>query len=293
MVCTLTRGSIVVALLFLASFAPASGEEPSQPSVATETTRPTLGHFVGDSAPVDAAIATALAGPLKSSGLQFTEEPLENIIDFLQAEYKIPILLDLPALEDAGLTSDMPVTARLKNMSLRSALRLLLKPTDLTYVLRNEVLLITTRDSAQSKLVTGIYDVRDLRQAVRPPNQPAGASAWADYDELIGVLTECVSPETWKENGGGRGNVRRIHPGILVVYQSPEVHSEIAELFDAVRQTLRHPIPSLSRVDSAQIEQTRAAGQHQAATEARPRQGEFGDRGGEPSPSAADGNPFD
>jgi hypothetical protein len=293
MVCTLTRGSIVVALLFLGSFGPASGEEPSQPTVVTETTSPTLGRFVGDSAPVDAAIATALAEPLKSSGLQFTEEPLENIIDFLQAEYKIPILLDLPALEDAGLISAMPVTARLKNMSLRSALRLLLKPTDLTYVLRNEVLLITTRDSAQSKLVTGIYDVRDLRQAVRPPNQPAGASAWADYDELIGVLTECVSPETWKENGGGRGNVRRIHPGILVVYQSPEVHSEIAELFDAVRQTLRHPIPSLSRVDSAQIEQVRDAREHSAATEPTPRQGGYGGRGGAPNPSAADENPFD
>ena len=35
--------------------------------------------------------------------------------------------LDVPALEDAGLTADEPITINLQNISLRSALRLLLK----------------------------------------------------------------------------------------------------------------------------------------------------------------------
>ena len=53
-----------------------------------------------------------LAEPLKSGGLDFTEEPLENVFNFLQDEYGIPIQIDEPALEDAGMTRDEPVTVQ-------------------------------------------------------------------------------------------------------------------------------------------------------------------------------------
>ena len=72
-------------------------------------------------------IKQVLAEPLKSTGLDFTEEPLENVVNFLQDEYDIPIQLDVPALEDAGLTPDEAMSVNVRNVSLRSAMRLLLK----------------------------------------------------------------------------------------------------------------------------------------------------------------------
>jgi len=65
------------------------------------------------------------------------------------------------------------VTRNLSGVSLRSALRLMLKDLDLTYVIRDEVLLITTPEEANAKLVTKVYPVADL---VLPINSGAGSN---------------------------------------------------------------------------------------------------------------------
>jgi von Willebrand factor type A domain len=119
-------------------------------------------------------INDALNSPLKASGLDFTEEPLENVVNFLQTEYQIPIQLDTPALEDAGLTADEPVTIQLQNVSLRSALRLMLKAKQLTYVIRDEVLIITTPEEAESELVAKVYPVADLVLPIEVPEIGGG-----------------------------------------------------------------------------------------------------------------------
>ena len=40
------------------------------------------------------------------TGEPVTEQPLEDVVNFLQESYNIPIQLDTPALEDAGLTKN-------------------------------------------------------------------------------------------------------------------------------------------------------------------------------------------
>ena len=66
-------------------------------------------------------------GPLKDTGIDYTETPLEQVVNSLQDEYGIPIQLDTPALQDAGLNPQEPITVNLHNIALRSALRLMLK----------------------------------------------------------------------------------------------------------------------------------------------------------------------
>jgi tetratricopeptide (TPR) repeat protein len=107
-------------------------------------------------------INDALESPLKATGLDFTEEPLESVVNFLQDEYDIPIQLDMPSLEDAALTADEPVTVNLSNITLRSALRLMLKQMQLTYVIRDEVMIITTPEQAETELIAKVYPVADL-----------------------------------------------------------------------------------------------------------------------------------
>jgi len=99
--------------------------------------------------------------------VSFVEQPLKEAIDYLKDKHGIPIVLNSKALQDAGVNPDTPLTKDLKNITLRSALRLILNDFDLTYVVRDEVLLITSHDDAEGKLITKVYPVGDL---VVPPS---------------------------------------------------------------------------------------------------------------------------
>jgi len=94
--------------------------------------------------------------------IEFIETPLNQVIDFLKDQHDINIEIDTKALDDIGVGSDSPITRNLKGISLRSAFRLMLKDLGLTYVVKDEVLLITTPEEAESKLVTKVYPVGDL-----------------------------------------------------------------------------------------------------------------------------------
>ncbi|MCI0333714.1 MAG: VWA domain-containing protein [Planctomycetes bacterium] len=107
-------------------------------------------------------IEAALRAPLHTTGMDYTETPLEEVVNLLQEEYGIPIQIDDTALEETGLDPTEPVTVNLHNVSLRSALRLMLEKLQLTYIIRDEVLIITTPEDAEVELVVKVYPVADL-----------------------------------------------------------------------------------------------------------------------------------
>ena len=107
-------------------------------------------------------ITEALQKPLTSVGLDFTQTPLEEVIEFLRDEYEIEIQLDTTALDELGIQPDEPITVNLRKITLRSALRLMLKSLELTYIIRDEVLLITTEEEAETLLSVKVYPVGDL-----------------------------------------------------------------------------------------------------------------------------------
>jgi hypothetical protein len=98
----------------------------------------------------------------QTATLEFIETPLKDAIQILKDRHSIPIELDVKKLEEAGVNLDTPVTKNLSGITLRSALRLMLNDLELTYVVRDEVLLITTPEEAESQLITKVYPVGDL-----------------------------------------------------------------------------------------------------------------------------------
>jgi hypothetical protein len=180
-------------------------------------------------------IEQVLRGPLHSSGLDFTEQPLQDVVSQLQEDYGIPIKLDTRALDENGIQSDSVVSCNLHRISLQAALRLMLHNLDLAYVIEDEALLITTKDAADKKLFTCVYDVRDLAPMSKQARQSGGASAHADYNPLVAAITDCVANDTWSENGGGNAQIRTLQPGLLVISQTAPVHEEIRELLTAIR----------------------------------------------------------
>jgi type II secretory pathway component GspD/PulD (secretin) len=94
--------------------------------------------------------------------LNFTDAPLKTVIEDIRAFQGMNIFVDENALSGNGISLDRPVTVKLDQVSLKSALALLLRPMHLTAIIKDEVLQITTEDNAKGGLVTSIYQVADL-----------------------------------------------------------------------------------------------------------------------------------
>lgn len=113
----------------------------------------------GDAGSAESRITSELN---KETTLEALDQPLKEVIDNIAFFHDIPIVINSKALEDAGVAIDTPVTKNLKGVTLRSALRLLLRDLELTYIIKDEVLQITTPDEAESQLLTKVYPVGDL-----------------------------------------------------------------------------------------------------------------------------------
>ena len=170
------------------------------------------------------------------------ELPLAEFAALVSGECDIPVHLDQKKLEEAGVGTSCPLTARYQGIPLRSVLRLVLDDLELTFVVRDEMLLITTPEEAESCLWTLAYPVHDLVAL------PGGGS---DFDPLIELITTTVAPDSWDEVGGP-GSEFGIASGWLVLSQTQEVHGEVAELLRLLRRALGgsgpgpYPISTLS-----------------------------------------------
>ena len=127
-------------------------------------------------------IYEALQKPIQN--IDFSETPLRDVIASIQDSQGIPVQIDTKAFEDAGLDLETPVTRSVSGISLRSALRLLLGDLDLTYLVKDEVLMITTKDKAAETLVVKVYPVADL---VIPVNPQAGVNPFQTGGGLGGA----------------------------------------------------------------------------------------------------------
>lgn len=99
---------------------------------------------------------------LQKVNLNFKDAPLAQALDDLQGITGINIVPDDRALELAGISLKQNVSLRVEDVSLKSALNLLLQKAGLTYVIKNQVIEITTLDNAKGKLVQRTYPVADL-----------------------------------------------------------------------------------------------------------------------------------
>jgi hypothetical protein len=197
------------------------------PPTEAEAAADDICRCVGDAAsPAVSKIERVLGRPLASPGLDFVDTPLEEVVSALQDAHGIPIKLDRPAMDEMAMDPSEPVTISLNNVSLRSALRLMLEQLQLTYMIRDEVLMITTRDAAQKRLTTCVYDVRGIVDIT-------GKSI--DYDSLIDTIVSCIETESWAENGGGEAQIRPVNPGLLVISHVQSVHEEIRALLETLR----------------------------------------------------------
>jgi len=152
----------------------------------------------------------------------FVDIPLHDAVRTLSESHNIPIVIDRRALEEIGLSHDVPVSLSLRNVSLRSFLRLMLRELDLTYMVKDEVMQITTIEAAEQNLFVEMY---------RFPKELTEKS-----DKVISALTAAIVPGAW-ESLGGPCTVSSIE-NVLVVSATSDIHDQVEDFLQKLEQAL-------------------------------------------------------
>jgi hypothetical protein len=171
--------------------------------------------------------------------LQFEAKPLADLAKQLAQMSGVNVVLDRVALEEEGVTPDMPVTADLKDIRLEAGLRVILDQFNLTYLVAHDVLLITSQVRAGNALITRTYPVRDLC------GEPE------DFAELQQAIEQTIAPNTCSEVGGAGTVVPVKASKSLVINQTREVHGQILQLLRSLRDARGKPGAEESKRDSA------------------------------------------
>jgi hypothetical protein len=227
------------------------GGAPAPRSAAAAANASTPPASASSYSPQDAKqrIESVLDQPL-SEPLDFVQQPLRDVVMILSETYDIPIQFDNAALDAIAASPDVEVSVQINNVGLRSALDLMLKNAgaeELTYIIDNEVLLVTTQEEAERRLETIVYRVDDL------VDDGSLASAYtADADTLIDIIVASVDHESWMENGTGEGEINAFPPGMIVIAQTSRVHKLVERLLDDLRR-------NKAAVDAAMADQRAAA----------------------------------
>ena len=261
----MVRGAVCVAGLVLhglqpLAFAQFGAGEPTTPTGRTErlvypqvTRAPQSREYqpipIEDSESAK-AIRAALNEPRTTEKFNFNENSLEQLNHVIEQTYEIKVLFDAGAMQEFDLNTP-EITGDFSNMTLRSALRRILKPKELTYTVVDDVLLITTQSQAEEDLVQVAYPL--------PWGSREAAHHVVEFQSLIELIRTISSPNSW-DTLGGCGAIREVFlggEGMLLVNQTFEVHEGIEVLlrqlhersfadFDGGRSVLR-----VHRVDDA------------------------------------------
>lgn len=175
------------------------------------------------------------------TSLSFVETPLADVVDFLREASKLPFDLDRPALEEEGINGDTPVSIEVSDVGLDDALYLLLGQYNLTWIVKNDVILITSMLTADNELRPLSYPVGDLVVL------SDGDQRWSVFQcELQDLIQNTISPNSWSSVGGA-GTVQYFPASqCLMVNQTHTVHEQLAAQLAMLRESSDR-LPAISR----------------------------------------------
>ncbi|MFN3151053.1 hypothetical protein [Bremerella sp.] len=168
--------------------------------------------------------------------ITLTNAPLGKAVAAISNFGRIPMIIDNRALEDVGLSTDVPISIQLTDTSLDYMLDVIGEKLDLTTIIYGEVLIVTTPEEAESELATLLFPVKDLvRYDPTTGKQFSKQVVWAEFDQLIEAITTTVESESWEELGGPGSIAPFPYNDCLVIAQLDDVHRKVAELLEQVR----------------------------------------------------------
>ncbi|MCB9910566.1 MAG: hypothetical protein H6829_09915 [Planctomycetes bacterium] len=185
------------------------------------------------------------------------EDSLTNVVNILASFSDLPLMVD-PAAEDAVTSAGITFKLDFTNpMSIKNALDFLMSEAggDVTWTIRHETILVTTKEKARGKPVVHNHDVQDLVvgltdftgpriDTIRLYDEldtdedgggPFGGTLEAhrviEIENLMTLIQENVEPESW-----GDGVSIEAGEGFIVVTHSLEVQQKIRDFLEDLRR---------------------------------------------------------
>lgn len=186
--------------------------------------------------------------------IDFIDTSLQDAIQIIREQNdNMNVVLDEASLDLAGIDSETPITLNLNDVSLRSALRLMLRGLDLTFEVRDEVLLVTSIEESEMLLSAVVTPVHDMLNKENPI---------ASANSLIKSITNAATPDSW-ECVGGPATIS-YYQGNLIVAHTQQGHEAVAELLQKLHvgiQAAGGPVyPEQSSDDAPPTKQPAAPG---------------------------------
>jgi len=157
--------------------------------------------------------------------------PLEKALQILGRQVEISMYLDERALAEANASANTMVRMRRTNSdTARNVLNSILDHHDLAFVVKNEMLNITTKNRARGEKIVRMYYVQDIRDAT---------DGKLDFDILRDMITTGIDPESWEVGDA----VLTLHGTTqsLVIRHFEDVHAQVEELLNQIREKNGQP----------------------------------------------------
>src|SRR6185436_7384206 len=186
--------------------------------------------------------------------VDFTNTSLEEAVAFLRDFTGLNILVDAEVYKNQS-EDQLKITLKVKELSLKSVLKLMLGSRELTAMYKEGVVLVVPKSKVDKAVTLQLYDVRDLLVKIQDFNGPkvelvspqkggSGPLVGGVFtlDEPKSVITEefitdmvkqNTGDKSWDENPNASMNLTN---GVLVVSQSKKVHEEIKRFINLLRQ---------------------------------------------------------
>ncbi|MDF1744063.1 MAG: hypothetical protein P1V19_10220 [Gimesia sp.] len=187
---------------------------------------------------------------------EYIDTPLEDVLKHFQELLGVSLVVSRKALDEEGVSLEDPISVSIPKLSIRSALSLILKPLDLTYVVERDFVQITTKYQAQEMLKTRVYPVADycqtpddylaLELAIKnasvgkwrypKTNAGGGGGGGGGFFQVSpqGIMMQSPPPVYTEGNGG---TISVVFPSkSLVISQTYQSHEKIVELLNQLRQ---------------------------------------------------------
>ena len=171
------------------------------------------------------------------------EEAINRLCNLTHSQ----ILVDWKSLESAGIDRNSAVNLRVGNVSLSTALSVILEivtggQTKLAFRAEESgIIRVSTAEMLAKEGMTRVYNIRDLIERlhvydkVRNPRQQA--SRQDAVDAITKSIEDMVDTDTWKDNGGSTGSLREF-AGLLIVNATPETHQKLKVFLEKMRGQL-------------------------------------------------------
>ena len=209
--------------------------------------------------PGEIALRAQLAStPVRLPGID-GEESLSAVIDIIRDYTGLPLVVD-PAAETLMFDEAKTITLDLPNeVSVQQALNLVTAEAgdQVTWTIRHDAVLVTTKERARGKPKLVNHDVQDLIMVMTDFTGPrierlrlldeldadedgggpfggilAEAKGGIEIDELADLIQRNVEPDTWEDEGV------RIEPGegYILIAHAPEVQAQVRAFLEDLRR---------------------------------------------------------